>query len=448
MIPQTFPSVVDANNRTKMVVYQVPSITGLIRWTDYIPVKSPASESDISLANTYANAGFMLSNSLTSVTGLQAFVDYIPIYVDNAATTPWTTDANGYIPLSDLFSPLSLFASGEQGVWYDPSDITTMFQDAAGTTPVTAVEQPVGRILDKSGRGNHATQPTGTKRPVLSARYNLLVGTTTLATQNVTTVATDYILSFTGAGSITLSGTKTQVGITAGTNTITGVTAGTLTLTVVGTVTNAQIVPLSQSSIPYQLVTTSTDYDTTANNFPPYLKFDGIDDILNLPLVPFTATDNHLIVVGASINNLASTDLYSMTNTGNLTTGGLVKLGYSGGGGFLYALRDDANGLILCDGVVPSTATVGGRNVLSGRKVGNDQILRVNTQNGTNRFVVVATTTLNVAGVGARPTSTNNTTVSNQINGNIYSVIAVRGTVSDENRLNTENYVNSKTKAY
>ena len=44
----------------------------------------------------------------------------------------------------------SLFASGERGVWYDPSDMSTMFQDAAGTTPVTAMEQPVGLILDKS----------------------------------------------------------------------------------------------------------------------------------------------------------------------------------------------------------------------------------------------------------------------------------------------------------
>ena len=65
------------------------------------------------------------------------------------------------------WSPLSLFASGEQGVWYDPSDFSTMFQDSAGTTPVTAVGQPVGKILDKSGRGNHASQSTAAARPVL-----------------------------------------------------------------------------------------------------------------------------------------------------------------------------------------------------------------------------------------------------------------------------------------
>lgn len=48
------------------------------------------------------------------------------------------------------FDPASLFAQGEQGVWYDPSDFSTLFQDSAGTTPVTAVEQPVGLMLDKS----------------------------------------------------------------------------------------------------------------------------------------------------------------------------------------------------------------------------------------------------------------------------------------------------------
>lgn len=36
------------------------------------------------------------------------------------------------------------------GCWLDPSDLSTLYQDAAGTTPVTAVEQPVGLMLDKS----------------------------------------------------------------------------------------------------------------------------------------------------------------------------------------------------------------------------------------------------------------------------------------------------------
>lgn len=47
-----------------------------------------------------------------------------------------------------LFNPLSLFAAGEQGAWYDPSDMATMFQESTATTPA-ALEQPVGYMLDK-----------------------------------------------------------------------------------------------------------------------------------------------------------------------------------------------------------------------------------------------------------------------------------------------------------
>jgi len=48
------------------------------------------------------------------------------------------------------FTPASLFTSSEQGAWYDPSDFSTLYQNSAGTTAVTTVEQPVGLMLDKS----------------------------------------------------------------------------------------------------------------------------------------------------------------------------------------------------------------------------------------------------------------------------------------------------------
>lgn len=65
------------------------------------------------------------------------------------------------------WTPAALFTAGQQGFWLDPSDFTTMFQDSAGTTPVTAVGQPVGKILDKSGRANHFAQGTTASRPIL-----------------------------------------------------------------------------------------------------------------------------------------------------------------------------------------------------------------------------------------------------------------------------------------
>ena len=60
-----------------------------------------------------------------------------------------------------------LFANNEQGFVYDPNDLSTMFQDAAGTVPVTAVGQRVGLMKDKSERGNHATQTASLARPIL-----------------------------------------------------------------------------------------------------------------------------------------------------------------------------------------------------------------------------------------------------------------------------------------
>jgi hypothetical protein len=70
---------------------------------------------------------------------------------------PWVT-----------FLPSNLFAASEKGVWYDPGDITTLFQDTAGTIPVTASGQTVALMLDKSGNGINATQSDATKRPTFT----------------------------------------------------------------------------------------------------------------------------------------------------------------------------------------------------------------------------------------------------------------------------------------
>lgn len=62
-----------------------------------------------------------------------------------------------------------LFAQGQQGFWLPFTDFDSLSQDSAGTLPYTALEQPVGRVLDRSGRGNHASQATSTARGKVSA---------------------------------------------------------------------------------------------------------------------------------------------------------------------------------------------------------------------------------------------------------------------------------------
>jgi hypothetical protein len=63
-------------------------------------------------------------------------------------------ESGGYAAID----PATLFALGEAGAWYDPSDLSTVWQDVAGTVP-GAVGSPVGRISDKSGNGLHMTSP-------------------------------------------------------------------------------------------------------------------------------------------------------------------------------------------------------------------------------------------------------------------------------------------------
>lgn len=81
-------------------------------------------------------------------------------------------------PQASLFNRVlaELFGAGEAGI-YMPSVHESflrgdLFQDAAGTTPVTAAGQSVGLALDRSGNGNHASQPTAASRPTLQQDDN------------------------------------------------------------------------------------------------------------------------------------------------------------------------------------------------------------------------------------------------------------------------------------
>lgn len=70
------------------------------------------------------------------------------------------------------YSPLDAFGSALE-LWADTADLSRLYQDSAGTTPVTAAGQPVGRIVDRSGKGRHLIQATSGNRPTLVAHGSL-----------------------------------------------------------------------------------------------------------------------------------------------------------------------------------------------------------------------------------------------------------------------------------
>lgn len=65
-----------------------------------------------------------------------------------------------------VWTPQALKDTSELKVWFDPSDLSTMYQDSGETTPVTASGQPVGLIKDKSGNNYHASQSVAAARPI------------------------------------------------------------------------------------------------------------------------------------------------------------------------------------------------------------------------------------------------------------------------------------------
>jgi hypothetical protein len=406
--------------------------------------------------------GLTLNSAARTITGTPTVAG---VYTFNLVETladssnsPRTTSVTLEVVGVSSYSPLSLFAAGEQGVWYDPSDFSTMYQDNLGVTPVTAVGQSVGFLGDKSkgfalgaervtngtfdgstswidqlggltfvdgkckftlgttqvayqqligtvaGRfyeitldvsdfssgnlnsqlsssgttagtagvsfnsngtkrniivaptndcfirlrgenavlsvdnisvrelpGNHATQSTLAQRPILArepvgGRRNLLLATDTMATQSRTVTAVAHTLSFTGTGTVTLSGASTA-GPLVGTGASDRVSltftpsAASLTLTVSGSVTFAQL-ETGSTATAYQRVVTAFDVTEAGVQDLYYLAFDGSDDWLATGNINFSATDEMTVCAGVRKLSNAAEGLVAELGPSAFTTNG------------------------------------------------------------------------------------------------------------------------------
>lgn len=103
-------------------------------------------------------------------------------------------------PSTDVIT--DLFVNNEQGFYYDPNDLSTLYQDSEGTVPVTDVGQPVGLIQDKSGRNNHAYQTTSASRPIL--RQNATTGAYYLEFDGIDDFLVTNSIDFTSTDKVSL----------------------------------------------------------------------------------------------------------------------------------------------------------------------------------------------------------------------------------------------------
>jgi hypothetical protein len=306
--------------------------------------------------------------------------------------------------------------------------------------------------LDKSGGGNHATQATLAQRPTyginpIVGTRNVLLATDTLATQSRTVTAAIYTLSFTGTGTINLTGASTAgplVGTGAGNRvslTFTP-TAASLTLTVTGSVTFAQL-ELGFTATPYQKVVTQYEVTEAGVQSVSYLSFDGVDDGMVTP----TITPNiNQVQVFFGIRRLSQAISACLCETSVLVSAniGSFRMFAPLPATFQFVSKGTGNGVSTVTNSAYNTPVT---NIVTGLgDIGNDYVnLRINgidnigppVDQGTVNFLAYPMYIGRRGGVSA------------PFNGRLYSMIVRLGINLTNGQVeSTENWVNSKTGAY
>ena len=218
-----------------------------------------------------------------------------------------------------------LFANNEQGFFYDPNDLSTMFQDAAGTVPVTAVGQPVGLMLDKSKGlflssnliangsfkdgtagwtlGGAATLVNGAVSLTGGGAASTLKCTVTLEVDK-TYLLTAKVFNRVGAGLTNENGSTLGFNGTRVFKATKGVTDIYFRcFGAVGSNNGASItdIELREVSKNFAYQTTSASRPILRKNAATganYLEFDGTDDFLVTSSIDFTGTDKISLFAG------------------------------------------------------------------------------------------------------------------------------------------------------
>ena len=322
--------------------------------------------------------------------------------------------------------------------------------------PTATAYQAIGASLPTAWRGTHATQATAAARPTygiepMTGRRNLLLATDTLATQSVTVTAVAHTLSFTGTGTVTLTGASIAgplIGTGAGNRvslTFTP-TAGSLTLTVVGSVTLAQL-ELGSTATAYQRVTTQFDVTEAGVASKSYLSFDGVDDNMVTGTITPGSADKAQVFAGVrKLTDATQGMIVEYSATVDTNNGTFFLMGARSGGGVPnYGFR--SKGTILRDAdatgyTAPITNVLGALGDISGDRatlrVNATQVTQSTGDQGTGNYLAYPLY------IGRRGGT------SIPYNGNVYSLITrfSAANMDAATITNTETWVNSRTGAY
>ncbi len=254
----------------------------------------------------------------------------------------------------------------------------------------------------------------------------------------MTTVATSYKLSFTGTGTVTLSGTSTA-GPLVGTGANDRVsltftpTAGTLTLTVSGFVTLADLrtADAAAKNIPaYQRVgATAADHDT--DGYPHFAEGDGTDNAwASVATVDGSGSDKVTVVAAVTKNSDAAAGcvLELTANSGSTTNSFGMFAPSSAAANFNFGSHGSASVVQVTETgpASPKTAVLGGYADITGDSVvlarDGVSVASSSTDQGTGNFANATLYVLSRGGSSVR------------FNGRFYGSTGRFGPMSDSER--------------
>lgn len=380
----------------------------------------------------------------------------------------------------------ALFSNTEQGAWYEPSLTNgTLFQDSAGTLPVTAVGQPVGLMLDKrlglvlgtelttNGRfdfdmagwfpaaGGTITWDAGTAVCLSPVDSNVMIGQSFPVV-----VGRHYLLSYdklTGESMAiyTESANSQFTAFTGRQQFVVKASGPTLNFSIAG---QGAFSTGTMDNLSCRLLDGNHAVQPTAINRPVlqidgngkyYLAFNGTNSWMSTSAIDFTATDKMTVVPGVRKLSDAPDAIFlelSEAASGLGNTGSFYMTAPEGAGGTYK---------VLVHGAVP-TSTGGGVGI-SGHLAPVTNVLVAAMNLGiappsqvalrVNGAVLSATPFGAVDGgsgnFGTYPLYIGTRAVASLFfNGNLYGLI-VRGALSSASQVaSAERYMNAKTGAY
>jgi hypothetical protein len=242
------------------------------------------------------------------------------------------------------FTPLALFTSGTTGVWYDPSDNTTVFSDNGVTQAVNGSR--VYLLKDKSGNGWDMVMATTANQP-----YYRISGTKRWLEFNQTSSTTQHMATSSSAVTVSLATSHgfflfQQKGFTGNTfqrmysygQASGGDTVATTVMTIYqqGTAANERNFGIrgstSSTMDPYLLTTTTAsalgtyEYDITSSTASVLYNNSTTGAVNDTAYTAMTSTNGRMAISAAVTSNSPVTtsyaiiDFYGYTHVGRALT--------------------------------------------------------------------------------------------------------------------------------